>query len=400
MKYHIQTLGCKFNQYESARIGEILKAVGYTQASPEDADIVIINSCAVTSEAERQSLQAARHFKKINRNAKIIFTGCAVHDKEITEFDLVLGNGEKMRILDHIESHGTIKDTSYFLKDSMDYDVSKIPDHTRTFLSVENGCNWGCSYCAVPQFRGTKIRSKPIELAIREAGNMVKAGIKEIVVSGINIALYDDNGLKLRDLLKQFSKIEGDFRIRLSSIDPLSAIDLADNFFVGSKLCHHIHISLQSGSDNVLERMNRHYRSADIIKMVEIFRKIDGLFAFSADIIAGFPGESTADFVETFDLLKRIEVSKIHVFPFSPRPGTRAATMAAVDEMEKKERVQQLKMLSKDLERNFRKKLSGTTQKILVEKVENEFSEGLDDHHIRYILKYHSEIGQFIKCEV
>jgi len=400
MKYNIRTLGCKFNQYESAHIDELLKAAGYSPSSAEEADFIILNSCAVTSEATRQSIQTARHLKKINANAKIIFTGCAVHDEKIDEFDLVLGNGEKIEILKYMNSTGIIEDKGYFLDDSLNYSIDRIPDHTRAFLSVENGCNWGCTYCAVPHFRGTRIRSKPLKTAIEEAEKMVRNGTKEIVISGINIALYDDNGSNLKTLLARMLEIDGNFRIRISSIDPLSVFNFTD-LFDNSKLCHHLHISLQSGADKILEMMGRHYTGHDALKLVNELRERDQEFAFSADVIVGFPGEGAEEFKETFDLLSEMRVSRIHVFPFSPRSSTLAATMEDnVSNFEKKERVTRLKELSKTLETNFRKRSHGKKQRILVEKIKNGFCEGLDDHYIRYNVKCAGRIGEFIECEV
>jgi len=400
VKFHIYTLGCKFNQYESAKISELLENAGYERADLEDADVVIVNSCAVTSEAKRQSLQAARHFKR-NSKAKIVFTGCAVHDGEVPNFDLVLGNGEKMKILEYLDKMGKIEAPAYFLDDTMDYSISRNPDRTRGFLSIENGCNWSCTYCAVPHFRGTKIRSKSIKTAIDEACHMVNSGIKEIVVSGINVALYDDNGLKLKDLLYAMSQIDGNFRIRLSSIDPLSAMELEDVFSNNSKLCHHLHISLQSGSDVVLKEMGRNYTSDDVIKTVEKFRAIDPLFAFSVDVISGFPTEKDEDFDKTIELLSTINVMRIHAFPFSPKNGTKASKMKnGVDDFTKKMRVKSLKLLSNSLEKHFREKLSGSNQRILVENIKDGLREGFSDYYLKYSLKCNADVGDFIQINV
>ncbi len=400
MKYHIYTLGCKFNQYESAKISELLEKAGYERANFEDADVVIVNSCAVTSEARRQSLQAARHFNR-NSKAKIIFTGCAVHDGNVQDFDLVLGNGEKMRILEYLDKMGKIEAPTYFLNDTMDYSISKNPEKTRGFLSVENGCNWSCTYCAVPHFRGTKIRSKSLKMAVDEATHMVNSGIKEIVVSGINVALYNDNGLKLKDLLYAISKIDGDFRIRLSSIDPLSVMEVEEVFSESTKFCHHLHLSLQSGSDAVLMDMGRTYTVDDVMKTVEKFRAIDPLFAFSVDVISGFPTEKDEDFDKTMELLSTIEVMRIHAFPFSPKNGTRASKMKnGVDDFTKKMRAKALKSLSDRLEKHFRAKLSGTSQRILVEDIKDGFREGLSDYYLKYSLKCDVNVGDFVQVNV
>lgn len=401
MKYHIYTLGCKFNLYESARISEMLENDGYERSEPDEADIIIINSCAVTSEACRQSLQIARHFKR-KSTAKIIFTGCATHDNVNSDFDLVIGNGEKMQILDYLDKTGKFESPSYFLKDSMDYSVSKIPERTRGFLSVENGCNWGCTYCAIPHFRGTTVRSKPLNTAIDEATEMIRLGIKEIVVSGINIALYDDKGLKLKGLLENLSKIEGDFRIRLSSIDPLNAAELEPLFEKHSKLCHHMHLSLQSGSNFVLKEMGRHYTTDDVFDIVKKFRSRDPFFAFSADIITGFPSETSDEFNETVELLEKIKVMKIHVFPFSSKSGTRASKIInVVDNVTKKHRAKMLRDLSLNFEKKFRFDLKGLTKKVLVEEKHDEFCEGFSEHYLKYAFKCtNAEIGDFVQIDL
>ncbi|HEU23723.1 MAG: tRNA (N(6)-L-threonylcarbamoyladenosine(37)-C(2))-methylthiotransferase MtaB [Mesoaciditoga sp.] len=399
MKYHIYTLGCKFNLYESARISEILDRAGYQKSDPQDSDLIIINSCAVTSEAKRQSLQMARHFKRISQ-AKIVFTGCAVHDDKIEDFDLVLGNGEKMRILEFMDKDGKICDNAYFLNDDMNYEIEKIPERTRGFLSIENGCNWGCTYCAIPHFRGTKIRSKPVNTVVEEAIRMVRSGIKEIVISGINIALYNDNGLDLGRILDLISKIDGDFRIRIGSIDPVNAIKIAWVFSENQKMCHHIHLSLQSGSDKVLKDMGRPYRAEDAIRLAEKMREIDRFFAFSADVICGFPTENENDFFETVKLLKEIGVMRIHAFPFSPRRGTRATSLKnSIDGKEKKRRVNILRSLSNELEHDLRRKIK-SKQKILVEEKSGNLCSGFSDYYLKYTFKdSESKIGDFVEIE-
>lgn len=399
MKYHIYTLGCKFNLYESARISEILEKAGHQKSDPEYADLIIINSCAVTSEAKRQSLQMARHFKRISR-AKVIFTGCAVHDDKIDDFDLVLGNGEKMKILDFIDKDGKICDSVYFLHDDINYEIERIPERTRGFLSIENGCNWGCTYCAIPHFRGTKIRSKPADTVIEEAQRMVRDGIKEIVISGINIALYNYNGLDLGKLLDLISKIDGDFRIRIGSIDPISAIKIAEVFSENQKMCHHMHLSLQSGSDKVLKDMGRPYKAEDAIILAKKMREIDRFFAFSVDVICGFPTEDESDFFETVNLLKEIEVMRIHAFPFSPRRGTQAANLKnSIDGKEKKRRVKILRSLSNEFEYNLRKKMK-FRQKILVEEKSGDLCSGFSDYYLKYTFRDpECKIGDFVEIE-
>ncbi len=400
MKYHIHTLGCKFNQYESAKIDEIFRQNGHVSSTAEDADVVIVNSCAVTGEASRKSLQIARHFKKINPTSKIIFTGCTVHDRDVKGFDLVIGNGEKLKVLDFLDKNGEFFNPTYFLEDNLNYTVKGIPNHTRAFLSVENGCNWGCAYCAIPRFRGTKIRSKPMKMVVEEVRQMVRNGVKEIVITGINIALYNDEGNDLHDLIREIFKVDGDFRLRLGSIDPVNLKKLA-NLFEKPRFCNHAHMSLQSGSDTVLKRMRRRYTSKDIIDCVKTLREVDELFAFSVDVIVGFPGETEEEFWQTYEILKEIGASRIHVFPFSARPHTLAMSMPDQVKSEvKSERARILRKLSEQLSIEYLKKNENKDQRILVERVENGIAEGLDQYYSRHSIKYSAEaavVGEFLE---
>ncbi len=379
---------------------EILSGADHFESDPESADFIIVNSCAVTSEAVRKSLQLARHFRRKNQRARLIFTGCAVHDGKVEGFDLVLGNGEKTKILEYIDLNGTFMDPAYHLNDSFDYTVSGIPGHTRSFLSVENGCNWGCSYCAVPHFRGTRIRSKPIETAVNEAFAMISSGIREIVISGVNVALYEDKGAKLKDLLSALIRIDGDFRLRLSSIDPLAVMDFQE-LFENSKMCNHLHLSLQSGSNSVLERMRRPYTSEDVLKTVETLRKRDDLFAISTDIIVGFPGETEEEFEQTVSLLKEARITRVHIFPFSPRHGTLASKMPdRVKDAIKSRRVRSLKETAQKLETDYALKLRGTNQRILVERVEDQRAEGFDQYYVRHTLVCKAKSGEFVERSI
>ncbi len=397
MNYHIHTLGCKFNQYESAKIDEELAKQGHSRVDMKSADVVIINSCAVTSEATRKSFQIARHVSKINPKAKLIFTGCAVHSERVPKFDLVLGNGEKLKIGDFFEKNGTFVDFFYYTKDDLSYSINGIPGKTRSFLSIENGCNWACAYCAIPHFRGTRIRSKPFELAVEEARKMIEIGTKEIVITGINVALYEYKDKNLEDLINGLTELRGDFRIRLGSIDPRSLLNIV-NVFKRPKMCHHVHLSVQSGSDSVLKRMRRPYTTEDVKKVVKELRKIDEFFSFSVDVIVGFPGEGEKEFNETYDLLEQMEVSRIHVFPFSPRKGTLAFSMdGKIEKSVKKFRVKMLRELGKKMEKRFREKTKNVEKNVLVERVKNGVGEGLDEYYLRHFFEYDGKKGEFVK---
>ncbi len=398
MKYHIHTLGCKFNQYESAKIDSLLSEEGYTRVKAENADIVIVNSCAVTTEAVRKSFQITRHFSRLCSKPKVIFTGCAVHsESDIPSVDLVIGNGEKLKIVDFIEKKGVFVDRTYDLKDNLDYSVNKIPDKTRAFLSVENGCTWKCAYCAIPNFRGRTIRSKPIEVAVDEARRMISQGIKEIVITGINVALYKDGEKDLGNLLEELLNLKGNFRIRIGSIDPKSLMKIV-HVFKRDKMCHHVHLSVQSGSDVILKRMRRPYTANDILEVTKNLKEIDEFFSFSVDVIAGFPSEGAKEFEETCELLKKIGVSRIHAFPFSARENTEAFYMKEkVDGKTKKTRVKVLRKLGEEMAKRFRERMKSARSCVLVEKVEDGWAEGFDEYYIRRSFEYNGEVGNFVE---
>ncbi|HOJ93966.1 tRNA (N(6)-L-threonylcarbamoyladenosine(37)-C(2))-methylthiotransferase MtaB [Fervidobacterium sp. 2310opik-2] len=406
------TQGCKMNQYESELMIEMLENADYIVIPESDvnADIYIINSCAVTGEAERKVRQTIRHIRKENPDSKIILTGCYTQiPRESSEYetlgvDLVLGNSEKKSIVKFLNENGIYSKIDYWREDDISYEMVKdsIAERSRAFIKVEDGCNNGCTYCVIRSLRGTRIRSKPIEVVIKEAEQLITKKHKELVITGLNLGKYGkDIGTNLAKLLNEVSKINGDFRIRLSSINPEDLDDELINIILeNDKICNHLHIPIQSGSTSVLKRMGRNYTADYLLGLVEKLRAADPLFSITTDIMVGFPGESEQEFQETIDLVSKLEFSKVHAFRFSERPGTRAAQMdRKVPGNVKKDRVEMLISHSQNVANAYKRKLVGKTTTVLVEGVMNGIYIGYDEYYIPHETNG-GIIGDFVKTVI
>ena len=346
MTFKIITLGCKVNTYESEYMLEELLNSGYFY-NEEKPDIIIINTCSVTNMADSKSLKIVRRAKRENPSSILIVCGCSVQNdnskyKDLN-IDILIGNREKSKIASLIKNYLTTKKKyQYITKDrELDFEnmkVSKFTTHTRAFIKIQDGCNNFCSYCIIPYTRGS-IRSKNYERTIEEAIELVKNGHKEIVLTGIHTGSYNDSGKDLSDLLKDLAKIPDLERIRISSIE----ITELDEKFLNTlkdtpKICNHLHIPLQSGSENVLKRMNRKYNKDYFYNKITEIRKIRPDISITTDCIVGHPYETEDDFQEYLDFCKKIKFSKIHVFPYSVRAGTASAAMPQVNPNIKKDR--------------------------------------------------------------
>lgn len=342
MKAFFYTLGCKVNQYETQEISETLSANGIFRASsPEDADIIVVNSCTVTQESTRKTKQAVRRFKKQNPNAVLVLTGClpqAFPDEAeaLEEIDVLLGNKNNHDLLTavnyYLQTGARVNNVQlHEIKKGDEYKgvgISSLDEHTRAYLKIQDGCNRFCSYCIIPTARG-RSRSKPLEEIENELRRLAQNGYKEIVFVGINLSAYGrEMGLSLADAVETAEKEEGIERIRLGSLEPDHITDeLLERLSRIRKLCPHFHLSLQSGSNSVLKRMNRHYTAEEYLEIMDMVRRHFPDAAFTTDVIAGFPGETDEEFAETAEFLKKARFQKVHIFPFSPRKGTRAYDM-------------------------------------------------------------------------
>ncbi len=406
MKFTIYTFGCKVNSYESNMMKESLlhHNFSYTPFILE-ADIFIINSCSVTNMADKKCLKLIKRWLKNYPEKISVVVGCSAENNasvyEKLGVDIIIGNAQKNKIADYIltflKTRKKIKDLNLERINNEVNDIIHSYDHTRAFIKIEDGCDNFCSYCIIPYIRGT-VRSKKMELVIEEARELSQ-NHAEIVLTGIHTGHYQDNGRDLSDLINELSKIDNLKRIRISSIE---ATELNSKFLDtlknNIKLVSHLHIPLQSGSDEILKKMNRKYDVSFFTNKIKEIRQIRPDIAISTDIIVGFPGETEENFKETLNLAKKIKFSKIHVFPFSPKNGTAASKMPnQIKDTVKKERVRLLMALSNDLEKEYYNSFKGKTVEVLIEKVDNNKSKGHTDNYLEVTLNEKLEVGKIYK---
>ena len=398
MKFNIITLGCKVNSYESNFMKEALVKNGFSFCNlNEKCDILILNTCTVTDTSDKKSLKEVRRLKRENPNAILVVCGCSVQNDK-TKYDdlginILMGNINKSNIVSIIEKY--LDDNTpveYVAKtrdlpfENMEVDIS---DHTRAYIKIEDGCDNFCSYCIIPFVRGKK-RSKDFSLVLREVQHLANNGYKEIVLTGIDTGGYESNGKDLTDLIHEMSKINGIERIRQSSIEITQINEKFINELKNNnKICDHIHIPLQSGSDSILKLMNRKYDLKYFFDKIDMIRSVRPDISITTDVIVGFPGETEEMFLETMETCKKINFSKIHAFPYSERKGTKASMMdGKVPESVKHERVKKLLELSEKLERSYYDKFKGKNKDVLIEEV-NEF--GSKGHTSNYLMVHTNE---------
>ena len=398
MKFNIITLGCKVNSYESNFMKEALVKNGFSFCNlNEKCDILILNTCTVTDTSDKKSLKEVRRLKRENPNAILVVCGCSVQNDK-TKYDdlginILMGNINKSNIVGIIEKYLDDKTpVEYVAKtrdlpfENMEVDIS---DHTRAYIKIEDGCDNFCSYCIIPFVRGKK-RSKDFSLVLREVQHLANNGYKEIVLTGIDTGGYESNGKDLTDLIHEMSKINGIERIRQSSIEITQINEKFINELKNNnKICDHIHIPLQSGSDSILKLMNRKYDLKYFFDKIDMIRSVRPDISITTDVIVGFPGETEEMFLETMETCKKINFSKIHAFPYSERKGTKASMMdGKVPESVKHERVKKLLELSEKLEKSYYDKFKGKNKDVLIEEV-NEF--GSKGHTSNYLMVHTNE---------
>lgn len=369
MKYKIFTLGCKVNTYESNIIDDLFKNEGYEKVnSEENSDIIIINTCTVTNTANNKSLKMVRHITRTNKNALILVIGCAtqVYKEDFMKIDgvdIVLGNIGKSKIMDYIKQYKTnhkqivdIKNNQNILFESMRLNNF---DKTRAFVKIQDGCNNFCSYCIIPYARGN-VRSRDKEDILNEVKSLIQNGHVEIVLTGIHTGHYgsDFNNYNFATLLKDLVMIDGLKRLRISSIEITELNDEVLNVLEKEKiLVSHLHIPLQAGNDEILKAMNRKYNTKYFSSKLKKIRKIRPDISITTDVIVGFPGETDTAFEEALAFIKKEKFSKIHVFPYSRRVGTKADKFPnQISQEIKKRRVHMLLNLSRHLEEEYMSK--------------------------------------------
>ncbi|MFH1878580.1 MAG: tRNA (N(6)-L-threonylcarbamoyladenosine(37)-C(2))-methylthiotransferase MtaB [Candidatus Omnitrophota bacterium] len=372
--FAIKTLGCKVNQYEEQLLRENLIKFGFEERSPAHADIIIVNSCTVTDKADMKTRKLARKLKKENRDAKIFITGCyTVKEKDIRAlesipeiFRVVPGNDKKKLLLTIASMFGIPVSENGIIEE-----VSGFSGHTRSFLKIQDGCDQSCSYCKVSIVRGPST-SKSAPRVIQELNTLITQGYREIVLTGICLGSWrGKNGETLADLLAEIGNINSCFRIRISSIEPNHILpELITTVANSDKICKHLHIPLQNGSDKILRIMNRKYNTAYFRTMTTKIREQIPLAGLSMDIITGFPGETEDDFQQTFHFVREIKPSRIHVFAYSDREGTASFNLPdKVPDHVTKNRVRKLIALGEALELEFYAKFLSRNIEILVEEI-------------------------------
>ena len=355
MKIFIITFGCKVNQYESQSILEKFYSDGCTKAeSVKDADVVVVNSCTVTAESDKKVKKALHKIRKENNSAVIVLTGCMpqafpAQVESINEVDIILGNNNKNNILkyvlDFINNRSKIIKIENFVEKSnlKSTPINDFDERTRAFLKIEDGCNRFCSYCIIPYARG-RVRSKPLEDILFETKNLAQKGYKEIVLVGINLSAYGtDIGINLCDAIEKVCSVEGIKRVRLGSLEPEQMDEITiKRLSKQKKLCPQFHLSLQSGCNETLKRMNRPYTAEEYFTIVQNLRKHFKNASITTDVMVGFAGETEEEFEKSLNFVKKVEFSKVHVFAYSVRSGTRAAEFENQVEPNKKKRRSQI----------------------------------------------------------
>nr|WP_288625465.1 tRNA (N(6)-L-threonylcarbamoyladenosine(37)-C(2))-methylthiotransferase MtaB [uncultured Roseburia sp.] len=382
MKAALHNLGCKVNAYETEAMQQILEEAGYEIVPfSEYADVYVINTCSVTNMADRKSRQMLHRAKKQNPDAIVVGAGCYVQTKEAQalvdeSIDIVIGNNKKHELVSLLQEYeashrktARVADINHEKQAYEELSLSRTAEHTRAFIKVQDGCNQFCTYCIIPFARG-RVRSRELPDVLREIRTLAKSGYREVVLTGIHLSSYGvDNGETLLHLIEAVHELEGIERIRLGSLEPRIVTDaFAKRLSELPKICPHFHLSLQSGCDAVLSRMNRRYDTAEYEAGCALLRRYFKHPAITTDVIVGFPGETDEEFETTERYLKRIHFYEMHIFQYSRREGTKAAAMPdQVPETVKKERSEKLLALGHKMSEEFRRYYLGRQVTALLE---------------------------------
>lgn len=421
-KVAFYTLGCKVNQYETEAMLEMFKEDGYEQVGSEDyADVYVINTCTVTHMSDRKSRQYIRRMKKKNPNAIIAVVGCysQVSPEEILEIEevnLVMGTNERRTIVDEIKKLEVVQgdrkastvDDIMKVRAFEEIEISQSNGRTRAFMKIQDGCDRFCTYCIIPYARGGKVRSRDMESIVNEAKTLAENGYEEVVLTGIHVASYGkdlkEEQASLLDVIKKINEIDGIKRIRTSSVEPILFTDeFVNEVSKMEKVMPHYHLSLQSGCDKTLERMNRRYTTEEYKEIVDKLRSEIPNVTITTDVIVGFPGETEEEFEQTYNFLKDIELSQMHIFKYSPRKGTKAADMKdQISPQIKHERSEKLLQLNKENFEKFASRMVGKEFEVLFEqKTEENKYEGLTPNYLKTFVNYNEDIcGKILKVKI
>lgn len=401
-KAALHNLGCKVNAYETEAMQQLLEEAGYEIVPfQEKADVYVINTCSVTNIADRKSRQMLHRAKKMNPDAVVVAAGCYVQAageelKKDAAIDVIIGNNRKKDLVPLLDEYFAGKhveeDSLIDIGKTREYEalhINKIADHTRAFIKIQDGCNQFCSYCIIPYTRG-RVRSRKPEEIMEEIKGLVDNGYREVVLTGIHLSSYglDLDGITLLDLMVKIDKIQGLERLRLGSLEPRIVTEEFTRTLAGLRtICPHFHLSLQSGCDATLKRMNRRYTTEEYEKGCQILRKYFDCPAITTDVIVGFPQETEEEFAQTIEFLKRIHFYEMHVFKYSRRAGTRAADMPGqLTENQKGQRSDVLLKLDQEMSLEYRKSFLGEEKEVLMEeKIVIDGTEYLVGHTREYV---------------
>ena len=414
-KAALHNLGCKVNAYETEAMQHLLEEAGYEIVPfTQKADVYVINTCSVTNMADRKSRQMLHKAKKNNPDSIVVAAGCYVQtsEKEVLNdlsVDIVIGNDRKHDLVRLLEEYSldsvndTVDDINDGKHDFEELFIDQTKEHTRAFIKVQDGCNQFCSYCIIPYARG-RVRSRNLEHVLEEVLTLAASGYKEVVLTGIHLSSYGiDTGESLLELIQKVHEIDGIKRIRLGSLEPrIITEEFASSIAVLPKMCPHFHLSLQSGCNATLKRMNRRYSAEEYMEKCDLLRKYFHNPALTTDVIVGFPGETQEEFAESMDFVDRVNFYETHIFKYSRRAGTKAAVMPdQIPEEIKSERSAKMIELGHRKQKAYEERLLGTTQEVLMEEaVETEdgiYQVGHTKEYVKIGLKTEENLSNQLK---
>ncbi|MBI9035569.1 MAG: tRNA (N(6)-L-threonylcarbamoyladenosine(37)-C(2))-methylthiotransferase MtaB [Bacteroidales bacterium] len=390
-KIAFKTLGCRLNQFETDSLASQFQQKGYTIVDDQDqADVVIVNTCTVTNQSDQKSRSTINQSARKHENAVMVVTGCMVESgkeklKQNENVGIVVDNNHKSSIFQIVDDHfkGIQTDIEKLDADLFSYDAAKDTFHTRSMIKIQDGCDNFCTYCIIPAVRGAAT-SRAAEDILENIRKVIDFGFKEVVLTGVNIGRYDHDGVNFEDLLERVLELPGDFRVRISSIEPDGFGDRFFELVNHPKLTPHLHLCLQSGSEKILLAMRRMHTAKVFKQFIDKVRAIRPDFNFTTDLIVGFPGETEKDHQDSMTVATDINFGHIHTFKYSKRQGTRAERMP--DQVHGKimtERSEEIRVLGENLKRNYRESFIGKAQRVLVEKIrEDGFAYGYGENYV------------------
>lgn len=402
-KAAFKTLGCRLNQYETdAMVTDFYKAGYQIVPFTGQADVYIVNTCTVTNASDHKSKNIINQAVRRSRGSVVVVTGCmAVSGKDWLEkregISYVVENSRKSSVFSLVDAHfrGQMLHSEDLKQDLFGFSLTDKGFHTRSMIKIQDGCNHFCTFCIVPLVRG-RAASRPLKDILNNIRQVIDAGFKEVVLTGVNISRYQDEGVHFADLVEKILQIDGNFRLRISSVEPVGFGDKLYDLFSHPGMCPHLHLCLQSGSDKILLQMRRQYNLEQFYSIINSLRSRYPDFNFTTDIITGFPGETDEDFMQTCKVVEDIGFSHIHTFKYSVRQGTRAAKMEEqLPEGIKQSRSEIIRIIGEANKKRYRKAMIGKEQNVLVEKVQKGIARGYGEHYVPVEFKSKSEKNTF-----